>query len=190
MDNFIQKLFSLFDVIKQLLRERLYFAFMTLTIPHQKEWILLFLLFIVLLLTIGFISGFLKIKIINENLRTVFGLILVSFITPSLGEELFFRVLLLPHPYENASLKIQVICTVISIVAFIIYHPIQGLLWNSAGFHLFTQPIFLVLATFLGLICTISYLATGSVWISSLIHWLIVITWLTILDGFAKFPRI
>lgn len=128
-----------------------------------------------------------KISIIHKKPYKILGIAFISFLTPSLFEELCFRVLMLPHPYEEQTLRHQTIWSLISLVTFVIYHPIQGLFWNSAGYKIFTQPIFLMLATFLGAICTVFNLVTGSVWICSLVHWLMVIIWLTALGGMLSF---
>ncbi|MBD2103936.1 type II CAAX prenyl endopeptidase Rce1 family protein [Leptolyngbya sp. FACHB-261] len=172
----------------QLLWERLYFAFTNFISPNQLKRLLLpILVLIALLLFIGFKSNFLRIQIINETWKEVVKIAAFSFVMPALSEEILFRVLLLPHPFENPSMKTKMLWIIIGIIIFIVYHPIQGMTWNPSGYYVFVQPIFLVLAALLGVICTIAYLGTGSIWLPSVIHWLAVVIWLVLLGGFSKF---
>lgn len=172
----------------ELLKKRLFSAFTTLININQLERTLIAIFgLIILLLLIGFKTNFLQIKIISGTWVEVIKITTISLIFPALGEEIFFRVLLLPHPSENTTIKSQIIWAVISVIIFIVYHPIQGITWNPLGHDVFINPIFLSLAGLLGTICTIAYLGTGSIWLPVIIHWLAVVIWLVILDGFSKF---
>ncbi|WP_368736767.1 CPBP family glutamic-type intramembrane protease [Nostoc sp. CHAB 5715] len=128
-----------------------------------------------------------KLHILEKSWQEIVKIIVFSFFIPGLSEEIVFRVLFLPHPTENPSLKTQIIWMIITSVAFIIYHPFQGLTWNPGGREVFINPNFLILAALLGVICTIAYLISGSIWLSVIIHWLAVVIWIVLLDGFAKF---
>ncbi|XGV98198.1 MAG: CPBP family glutamic-type intramembrane protease [Leptolyngbya sp. BL-A-14] len=39
----------------------------------------------------------------------------------------------------------------------------------------------------LGIICTLSYLKSGSLWMPVVMHWVIVVSWLLIFGGLEKF---
>ena len=106
---------------------------------------------------------------------------------PALCEEIVFRILFLPHPTENPSIKKQIIWGVISLTVFIVYHPLQGITWNPGGSEVFMEPIFLILAALLGVMCTIAYYWVGSLWLPVFIHWLAVVVWLVLLNGFYQF---
>lgn len=140
-----------------------------------------------LLLFIGFKTGFLKFNILEKPWGEIVKIVAFSLIMPALAEEIFFRILFLPHPTENPSIKKQIIWGVITLIAFIIYHPLQGITWNPAGREVFMEPIFLILAALLGVMCTIAYYWVGSLWLPVFIHWLAVVIWLVLLDGFSKF---
>jgi predicted Abi (CAAX) family protease len=140
-----------------------------------------------LLLIIGFQSNFLKIYILQKSWEEIIKIIAFSFFIPGLSEELFFRVIFLPHPNEKVSIKTQFIWGIVALTAFIIYHPLQGLTWNPSGHEVFLEPTFLILAYLLGTICTIAYLISGSIWLPVIIHWLAVVIWIILLGGFAKF---
>ncbi|MGM3308084.1 CPBP family glutamic-type intramembrane protease [Anabaena sp. WFMT] len=172
----------------QLLKKRLHLAFTTSINADQLKRILppLFGL-IALLLIIGFKTDFLKIRLISKTWIEIIKITIISLIVPSLSEEIFFRVLFLPHPSENPSTKSQIIWGLVSVILFIIYHPFQGMTWNHSGQDVFINPIFLSLASLLGVVCTITYLKTGSILLSVIIHWLAVVIWLVMLDGLSKF---
>lgn len=172
----------------QLLKNRLYSAFTT-SISANQLWYLLLPIFVLIALSflIGFKSNFLKIQTFNGTWSEGIKIAAISFVMPALSEEIFFRVLLLPHPSEITSIQTKAFWVVISIASFIIYHPIQGMLWNPSGYDVFIKPIFLILAALLGAVCTLAYLVTGSIWLPVIIHWLAVVIWLLLLNGFAKF---
>ncbi|BBD68221.1 abortive infection protein [Nostoc commune NIES-4072] len=133
------------------------------TITNLLELILPLTGLTILLLFIGFQSEFLKLHILEKSWQEIVKIIVFSFFIPGLSEEIVFRVLFLPHPTENPSLKTQIIWIIITLVAFIIYHPFQGLTWNPGGYEVFINPNFLILAALLGVICTIAYLISGSI---------------------------
>jgi predicted Abi (CAAX) family protease len=74
----------------------------------------------------------------------------------------------------------------LSLFLFVIYHPLNALTFFSQGRETFFDPIFLCLAAGLGIICTITYYQTGSLWLPVLIHWLVVVVWLLCFDGLTK----
>lgn len=112
--------------------------------------------------------------------------ILAVFLSPGFTEEIFFRVLLLPHPSENTSWETQFWMGLLSLTLFIVYHPLNAYTFFPAGRQVFLQPAFLLLATLLGILCTITYLASGSFWLPVFAHWLIVVVWLLFLGGYGK----
>ncbi len=141
----------------------------------------------ILLLFIGFKSGFLKVNVLEKSWEEIVKIVAFSLIMPGLSEEILFRILFLPHPTEKPSIKKQIIWGVITLTAFIIYHPLQGLTWNPAGREVFMEPIFLILAALLGVMCTIAYYWVGSLWLPVVVHWVAVSIWLVLLGGFSKF---
>jgi predicted Abi (CAAX) family protease len=152
------------------------------TVPRAKDWlqaVKLILAFAVLYLPIGVTSGFLKIEV-QTSWQTITSVIAGTFLMPTLLEELSFRVLLLPHPTELSTSK-RWVSSLLSWLGFMAYHlhPFTPLF--------FREPAFLVGAGAIGIICTISYLESGSVWISATIHWLIVAVWLLLFGGLEKF---
>ncbi len=104
----------------------------------------------------------------------VFAIALSAFLIPSLGEELLFRGWLK---------KGAPIGAVISLLAYIAWHPLQTWLHLPFGRPEFTDPRFLSLVAWLGLACTLSRIRSGSVWTPVIIHWGIAVVWLALYGG-------
>ncbi|WP_226591035.1 CPBP family glutamic-type intramembrane protease [Microseira wollei] len=140
----------------------------------------------VISLPIGFYQGFLQVDILKASRIKVATIIGRTFFFPGVSEELFVRVLLLPHPSENASISAHWLWACISLAVFIVYHPLNALSFFPAGRPTFFNPVFLLLAALLGIVCTIAYLKSGSLWLPVAIHWLVVVVWLLLLGGYGK----
>ena len=104
-------------------------------------------------------------------------------LTPSLIEEILFRVVLLPRPQEGMGSWETGAWAALNVGLFVAYHPLAGRLWYPQGRRLFDDGRFLLLAALLGSICVVAYQATGSLWPPVLIHWLVVLIWLELLGG-------
>lgn len=102
---------------------------------------------------------------------------------PALGEEVLFRVTLLPHPLEQAGLVDLLGWGLLSTGLFVIYHPLAGASWYPAGRRVFRDPRFLLPCTLLGIVCALTYGLSGSLWPPVLIHWVVVVLWLGVLGG-------
>lgn len=154
-------------------------------LPAVTDWlnaILLIFIYAVIALPVGFLLNFLQLDL-QDSRKIVIKIITTSLVAPGILEELVFRVILLPQPSENLTFQIVSIWSLISLLLFVIYHPLNGITFFTAGRETFFNPVFLFLAALLGLICTVAYLQSGSIWISVVIHWLIVVIWLLCLGG-------
>ncbi len=139
----------------------------------------------ILVVPIGLKTDFLTWQWVDMSPKKWFQM-LQLFLMPALIEELVFRVLLLPHPFEGVNGKEWLFWLVLSLILFILYHPLNALLFYPQGKKIFSQPIFVVFAALLGLICAISYQVTASLWPPVIIHWLIVVIWLFMFGGQQK----
>lgn len=154
-----------------------------LTIPSAKDWgvaIALLLIFTLIYLPIGLKLGFLKFGL-PPSWQTVIGVSAASFFMPGVLEELMFRGLLIPRTTEALTSRQNWFWVVLSWLLFIAYH-----------LHPFTPAFFkgiafLSGAGLLGIACTLSYLQSQSIWTAVFIHWLIVVVWLLLFGGLAKF---
>ncbi|NEQ25773.1 MAG: CPBP family intramembrane metalloprotease [Microcoleus sp. SIO2G3] len=168
-------------------RDRIYAAIST--IPETEAWLQtvgLLILFTLVALPLGFFSGFLQVEVLKTSWKTVLGIIATSLITPAVTEELFFRVLFLPQTTESVSISKLWLWGIISLVMFIVYHPLNALSFFSQGLETFFNSAFLLLATLLGITCSLAYLHSGSLWTPVVIHWLAVVVWLLFLGGYRK----
>ncbi|MEG3894994.1 MULTISPECIES: CPBP family glutamic-type intramembrane protease [unclassified Microcoleus] len=169
-----------------LLPRRLTLAFST--IPDLTDWLvaaMLVLVYTSIALPVGFWSGFLKVDVQTSG-RTIVAVLMGCLLSPGITEELLFRVLMLPHPSENASELMLWFWGCASLALFIVYHPLNALTFYPVGRSTFMNPVFLLLAAILGGACSIAYLQSGSIWPAVAVHWLGVTAWLLLLGGYRR----
>jgi predicted Abi (CAAX) family protease len=121
-----------------------------------------------------------------RSLTTIARITVTSLVAPALLEEIVFRGWLLPAPVDNLLFGTYILWAILSLFLFVVYHPLNALTFFPQGRETFFDPIFLCLAAGLGIICTITYYQTGSLWLPVIIHWLTVVIWLLCFDGLAK----
>jgi predicted Abi (CAAX) family protease len=158
-------------------------------IPTFQDWLIISITLIVysmIALPLGFKFGFLQLQIWSANWIDKGLLTLRCLFLPAIVEELFFRVLLLPHPNEITNFFKWGLWAFFTILLFVIYHPLNAKYFYKAGFPTFCNPVFLGLAALLGIACTIAYGLTGSLLVIVVIHWVIVVFWLIVFGGIAK----
>lgn len=169
----------------QLLAEKLINSLITLpTLTNWLEVFFLLLIYTVIILPIGLITKFLDYNW-QKSPTIITKIVLTSLFTPAILEEIFFRVFLLPSPTEKISATTY-LWIVVSLIMFIIYHPLNALTFFPAGRKTFFEPVFLFSAGLLGLICAIAYQKSGSLWLAVFVHWLIVVAWLIFLGGYER----
>jgi predicted Abi (CAAX) family protease len=186
VQQFQDNIFANLSVI-HVVRDRIYAAIST--IPETEAWLQtlgLLMLFTLIALPLGFHSGFLQVDVLKMSWKTALGIIATSLITPAVTEELFFRVLFLPQTTEHVSISKLWLWGIISLVMFVVYHPLNALSFFSQGLETFFNSAFLLLATLLGITCSLAYLQSGSLWTPVVIHWLAVVVWLLFLGGYRK----
>ncbi len=163
------------------LKHRLYAGFSAW--PQRKDLrfaIVCLTLYSAIYLPIGLTLGFLHWQP-EPNLWKWFNVMIAAFIMPGLNEELLFRVILIPHPTEPIGPISRQRLIFFSWILFLLAHLLP---WSPDFFH---QPPFLIGAGLLGIICTLSYLQSRSVWMPILIHWTIVVNWLLLWGGLERF---
>jgi uncharacterized protein len=163
------------------LKYRLYAGFVTR--PKRKDLgfaIVCLLLYGLIYLPIGLSLGFLHWQP-EPKAWQWFNVMLVALIMPGFNEELVYRVLLIPHPTEPIGPISRQKLIFLSWILFLLAHLPP---WSPAFFH---QPPFLIGAGLLGILCTLSYLQSRSIWMPMFIHWTIVVNWLLVWGGLEKF---
>jgi predicted Abi (CAAX) family protease len=161
----------------------------SLAIPTFQDCLVISITLIIysmIALPLGFKFRFLQLQIWSTNLIDKSLLTLRCLFLPAIIEELFFRVLLLPHPHEITNCFKWGLWAFFTILLFVIYHPLNAKYFYKTGFPTFFNPAFLGLAGLLGIACTIAYGLTGSLFVIVVIHWVIVVFWLIVFGGIAK----
>ena len=108
-------------------------------------------------------------------------LAVVAIVMPSLGEELLFRVAPLPQPDATRAFPWK--AAAVSLVAFVLWHPLQAFLFGGTRAAIFLDPGFLLAVAALGIACTRLYWKSGSVWPPVALHWLVVLGWKSLAGG-------
>ncbi|MEH2295901.1 CPBP family glutamic-type intramembrane protease [Nostoc sp.] len=161
----------------------------SLAVPTLQDWLVIVLLLIIysiIALAYGWKFGFLQIQFWSANWIDQSLLILRCLFLPGIVEELFFRVFLLPHPSEISNSFRWPLWAIVSLLLFFLYHPLNAKIFFKAGVTTFFNHVFLVLASLLGIICTVAYALTGSLFVIVLIHWVVVVVWLIVFGGITK----
>lgn len=155
-------------------------------VPEFRVWLrclALFAGYAAFVLAVGLSTGFLKPELMSGNWRAFVLVPVLIFFRPAAVEELFFRAILIPHPREDVSRRRVWITATLSLIVFIAMHPLNGYLVRHEAFAVFSSPLFLCFAGLLGIVCTLTYRISGSLWPPILIHWLTVVTWTVFLGG-------
>ena len=178
--------------------------------PTVNGWVFIFLIIwlphSLLLIILGYNSRLIKFQLAKPPERkqpriTRFYLQLVGriFFLPAIIEELAFRALFLPSAEEmslpTTNLSGIIWSSLIGLIIYVYYHIPFGRLIDirlgkqnleSNYLNTFKQPIFLVLTSILGSCCTLTYIYCGSIWLSIIFHWLVVVVWIVFLGGYRK----
>jgi predicted Abi (CAAX) family protease len=106
-------------------------------------------------------------------------LFLVPLLVPALAEELFFRGLLYPHPDEPALPRSRFGWAALSLLIYVVAHPLNGWLLRPAARDVFFDGRFLVIVLLLGVAALVSYHRARSLWPAVVMHYLTVVLWLS-----------
>ncbi|MDB5326474.1 MAG: Abortive infection protein [Phycisphaerales bacterium] len=156
------------------------------TWPDGRGWrdaLLLLLIWLVIALLVGSVTRFFRWEWSDSSARKLASFAAIAVAVPCLAEELCFRVLLLPLPSEVPSNAAWWGYAGVALALFVLWHPLNGRLLKVSARSIFFDPAFLLLAAVMGLICTLAYRQTGSVWPAVAIHWLTLMVWKVGLGG-------
>jgi predicted Abi (CAAX) family protease len=155
-------------------------------IPDARSWLacsLVFVIFVACAGPIGLASGLLSPTTPHLTIERIFSTAAIVFIQPALLEEVVFRGLLLPRNPRSVSRPRLVSVAVVALALYVVSHPINAMLFRPGALHVFANPVYLVLATLLGIACTAAYFISKSLWPPVAIHWAAVLIWLWFLGG-------
>lgn len=103
----------------------------------------------------------------------------IAFVLPAFAEEIVFRGLLMPVP-GIASMRLGMW---LSIVLFVLWHPLQAWIFGPPWAGLFLAPAFLAAVLVLAIGLTHVRIVTGSLWPAILGHWLLIVVWKLLFGG-------
>lgn len=155
------------------------------TWPDARGWrdtVLLLAVWSAAALLIGGTAGFLRWGWSDAPPGQLVSFAAVALVAPCLAEELLFRVLLVPHRQEGPN-PLWWCHAALALALFVAWHPLNGWLLKVTARSVFFDPAFLALAALLGLVCTLAYRRTGSVWPPVAVHWLTLMVWKVGLGG-------
>ncbi|WP_052049655.1 type II CAAX prenyl endopeptidase Rce1 family protein [Leptolyngbya sp. KIOST-1] len=157
------------------------------TRPQPRDWLLAAGLTLALgaaTVPLGLRSHFLALGLAEVTWADGLRLAARVLVVPALIEEGFWRVLLLPHPTEIMSDRQRWRLGFPMLGLFVVMHPLNAMTLYPRALATFTDPVFLLAAALLGLVCTFAYWRSGSLWIVTAMHWLVVTVWLLFLGGY------
>ena len=128
------------------------------------------------LLLAAYLGGLIKLGE-TASLASLPGMSATLFVAPALGEELLFRAALIPR--ENPSWR----WVALSVVLFVLWHPLQAVTVGPPWASAFLDPWFLVAVAILGTALARIYAATRSIWPCVIAHWATVLVWKAFLGG-------
>lgn len=132
-------------------------------------------------LVTGFASNLFEVGLVESKFLLFLPLSLLIF--PSLLEEAFFRGVLIPNNTKEKGYQLVVFYTLLSTLVFLLWHPLGALTINPVAREIFLNPSFLFIVFCLGLVCSLSYIYSRSLWWPIAIHWLTVLAWVLFLGG-------
>lgn len=131
------------------------------------------------LLALGFAGGLMRLAPRFDE--AVLRLALIALVAPALAEELLFRAALLPRPDPDRPLPLGALA--LSASLFLLWHPLQILIFPPHWRAVMLDPWFLAAVAAFGIASARLYWATGSIWPSVALHWLVVVAWKALLSG-------
>lgn len=135
----------------------------------------------IIALVTGFASGLFQVGLVETQLMVLLPVALLVF--PSLLEEAFFRGVLIPNATRKKGYRHVVFYTCLSTLVFVLWHPLGALTVNRSAQAIFLNPSFLFIVFCLGVVCSLSYIYSRSLWWPVAIHWLTVLVWVFFLGG-------
>lgn len=138
------------------------------------------------LLPLGLLTGLLEWAPAQLSWLRALRVAVTVLMAPAILEEFVWRGLCLPHPLENPSLSSRWGWGIISLSLYLVSHPLNSMTFYPGSLEMFTLPIFLASVVALGLICMAAYWRSGSIWLPVAIHWLVVMAWLLLFNGYNR----
>ncbi|AMO72347.1 CPBP family glutamic-type intramembrane protease [Sphingorhabdus sp. M41] len=126
----------------------------------------------------GYLGGWLRFDPLTDLPSGLIAAVILFFI-PVLAEELVFRGLLLSW-FATFSQRWG---NWLSIGLFVLWHPLQALIFEPSWSAIFLQPSFLFATFILGIVLTHIRIVSQSLWPVIMIHWSLVLSWKLLFGG-------
>ncbi|MCI5130335.1 MAG: CPBP family intramembrane metalloprotease [Candidatus Electrothrix sp. EH2] len=163
------------------LRNNLIQGFRVSPLREVRASLSLMLLFALVALPIGISGRLFTFQTVDRKTACI--AVFSLFLFPALLEESFFRGLLIPFNSRQKKKQSVLLLTLFSACLFTLWHPFNALTINPGAQALFCDPYFLVIVFCLGIVCSLSYIISRSLWAPIIIHWLTVVVWVLLLGG-------
>lgn len=163
------------------LKKNLLSGYKTSPVKKIRLSLSLTFLFVLIAFFVGNNGNLFQIEIINS--RLIYILPISLFIFPSFLEESFFRGILIPTNTKEKGPKTVLVFTLVSSTLFTLWHPFNALTINSSAREIFLNPYFLIIVFCLGIICSLTYIYSKSLWTPIVIHWATTVIWVIFLGG-------
>ena len=118
---------------------------------------------------------------IPNNITDLLRVAAIAFVLPALLEEFVFRGPIIWLAMKGS--RQLLVAAMISLVLFVLWHPLNGTFLVTDAKDMFTDSRFLTIATMLGIIATWLAMRTRSLWPPVVFHWLAVVGWKALLGG-------
>jgi len=155
-----------------------------LATPPSREWqstLLITTIYVLLALGANGLSGLFQ-PLYNPGDNPIrLALMLVVF--PTFLEESLFRGILIPIGTYQKGGRAIVVHTMVSALAFTIWHPLNALTINPSHPAIFCDIRFLLIVFVLGIACALVYIRSRSLWSAIMVHWITVVVWVMFLGG-------
>ena len=163
------------------LQSNLFAGYKTSPFRRVNVSLLLTGIFTCIVVPVGCSGNLFSVQFVNSNLLYILPFSL--FLFPAFLEESFFRGILIPNNAQEKGLKYMLQSTLLSAALFTLWHPLNALTINPGAQELFLNLYFLVIVFCLGIICSLSYIFSKSLWVTICIHWFAVLIWVVFLGG-------
>lgn len=167
--------------MKKYLKNNLLIGYKVSPLSKAKISLPLLALFTLIALPVGNLGRLFSFQVLDAQTACI--AIFTLFLFPALLEESFFRGLLIPSETRQNGRKAILLFTLLSASLFTLWHPLNALTINPGAQTLFCDPYFLCIVFCLGIVCSLSYIFSRSLWVPIIIHWLTVVVWVIFLGG-------
>lgn len=117
------------------------------------------------------------------NLRKFWYIPALLILFPSIPEELLFRGLMIARDSLDGPRRYTIAQVFTSSAVFTASRPLFELSFGANAQPYFLSPYFLSIVFLLGVVCSLGYILSRSIWVPIFMHWLTALIWVLFLGG-------